>query len=70
MPTRRVVLKIYVPCKKFHVLSQYMNKPYQKWYRYTTGEISMCLAKKITCPVGHVNTILYALAQNLLPLGH
>ena len=52
MPIRRVVLKIYVPCKIFHVPSQYLYKPC-KAYVYC-WENKSCPDWKIICQVRHV----------------
>ena len=54
MPIGHVVLKIYVPCKKFYVPSQYLNKSCK-----ADKKMSACPDWKITYPVGHVTTKVY-----------
>ena len=59
MPIRHVVLKIYVPCKNFHVPSQYLYKPCKAYVYWWENKYSTCPAWKITCPVGHITTKVY-----------
>ena len=57
MHIRHVVLKIYVPCKNFHVSSYYLYKSC-KAYVYCWKK-STCPEWKVTCPVGQVTTKVY-----------
>ena len=57
MPIRHMVLKIYVPCKKFHVPSQYLYKPC-KAYVYCWENKPMPSLKN-HLPVGHITTKVY-----------
>ena len=54
MPVGHVDLKMYMPCKNFHVPSQYNIYTNPVKLMYTDGKISTCPDWKISCPVGHI----------------
>ena len=57
MPVGHMVLKIYVPCKIFHVPANICTTPVK--LIHTAGKISTCPDWKITCLVEHVTTKSY-----------
>ena len=57
MPIGHAVQKIYVPCKNFHVPSQYWYKTCKAYVYCWENKYMPWL--KITCPVGHVTTKVY-----------